>query len=123
MPSKPKSSSALAVQSAHHSEAFKDIPELFESSYEESLMVRTEALSTPRAMHNHPSNNVDTFKQLGPADLVHVTKTIPNSRQQVKEVIIAQIANGRLCARCPAITGSWARTRHQPRPWPLTSTA
>lgn len=27
-----------------------------------------------------------TFKQLGPDDLVHVVKSIPNSRQQIKEV-------------------------------------
>lgn len=29
---------------------------------------------------------LDTFKQLGPDDLVHVVKNIPNSRQQIKEV-------------------------------------
>ena len=31
-------------------------------------------------------NLLGTFKQLGPDDLVHVVKSIPNSRQQIKEV-------------------------------------
>ncbi|RPD57000.1 chaps-domain-containing protein [Lentinus tigrinus ALCF2SS1-7] len=48
--------------------AFKDVPELFEVELGESLVARTESLST--------------FRELGPPDLVHVLKTSGRSGQR-----------------------------------------
>jgi hypothetical protein len=79
------------------SESFRDIPELFESSLEESLKARTKSLSKRAKIIIilillliiiiiFITVLKGTFNQLGPADLVHVVKTIPNSRHHIKEV-------------------------------------
>lgn len=68
------------------SESFRDVPELFESKLEESLEARTSATSKVNQESPSFTQYLGTFKQLGPADLVHVVKIIPNSRQHVKEV-------------------------------------
>ena len=77
-------------------ETFKNVPELFEGIFEESIKTRTETMSKTNSrllwigclyiIILSPYLIVDTFKQLGPDDLVHVVKNIPNSRQQIKEV-------------------------------------
>lgn len=80
-------------------ETFKNVPELFEGTYEESIKVRSETLSKQikrkKRREREGSYNcsvclfccfLGTFKHLGPDDLVHVVKNIPNSRQHIKEV-------------------------------------
>lgn len=84
---KPKTPLNTAKQTMPAVETFKNVPELFEGISEESIKTRTETMSKNKVIaHNITLSYLDTFKQLGPDDLVHVVKNIPNSRQQIKEV-------------------------------------